>query len=142
MQNPELQLLLHGENIGGSEVRLSTDEIGINRIVRPANANYLILYLDLQHARPQTFKITLRNGREKTVIPYELRERSKAPRTTWDASDVVYLLMPDRFADGDASNNIVSGLREQECSVTEPDARHGGDFAGIVQHLIISPISE
>ena len=135
MKNPELQILLHGNQIGDSEVSLSSKDLTLNRVVRPQNANYLILYVNTSMAQPQKFDIELRQKGKTTKIPYELKQRTPKYRQTWDARDVVYLLMPDRFCDGNPRNNVVKGLREQICDPKNPDARHGGDIAGIRQHL-------
>ena len=135
MKNPELQILLHGNQIGSSDVSLTSKDITINRVVRPENANYLILYVNTATAAPQKFTIELRQNGKTTKVPYELKQRTAQSHQTWDAHDVVYLLMPDRFCDGNPRNNVVKGLLEQDCNPQNPDARHGGDIAGIRQHL-------
>ncbi len=136
MHNPSLQLLIHGDKIGNSEVTLSDAKgICIDRIVRPDNSNYVILYLDLSKATPQKFEVKLRNGRKTHSFPYELKSREKRTEKTFDASDVVYLLMPDRFANGNTDNDVVKGLLESECDPNVPFARHGGDIAGMRKQL-------
>lgn len=135
MKNPELQVLLHGKNIGQSEVSLSTSDVKINRIERTENPNYLILYLDTRGAKPQTFNIELRNGKKTLNVPYELCRRDRKWRGSFDASDVLYLLMPDRFANGDASNDNGMGMKDTKITRDEPFGRHGGDLAGMEQHL-------
>lgn len=135
MKNPELQILLHGNQIGSSDVSLTSKDITINRVVRPENANYLILYVNTATAAPQKFTIELKQKGKTTKVPYELKQRTAQSHQTWDAHDVVYLLMPDRFCDGNPRNNVVKGLLEQDCNPQNPDARHGGDIAGIRQHL-------
>ena len=135
MAETQLQILLHGEQIGLSEVSLSTSSIPIVRIEKPTNPNYLILYVDLKDVSPQKFDILLKQGRKTQKVPYEIKARQLQHRQTFDASDVVYLFMPDRFANGNTDNDIIAGMREQGCDAHEPDARHGGDIAGVVQHL-------
>lgn len=136
MQESELQILLHGDNIGDCEVSLTSSDVVMKEVVRTENKNYLLLYVDLSGAQPQTFDILLKNAKGKTSrIPYELKQRENLQRTPFDASDVVYLFMPDRFANGDTSNDVVEGLLEEGCDPSNPDARHGGDIAGVVSHL-------
>ena len=137
MHNPTLQILLHGDNIGGGEVSLANAEgIALDRVVRPENSNYLILYLNTAEAKPQTFDIEVRQGRKKlAVVPYELKQREPRVVKTFDASDVVYLLMPDRFANGTIANDVVEGMQETICDSNIPMARHGGDIEGMRQKL-------
>ncbi len=135
MADPSLQILLHGSDIGGSEVRLSAEGVVLDSVVRPENADYLILYLNLSRATAQRFDIELRQGRRAIRLPYELRERrDRAVRKpSFDASDVLYLLMPDRFANGDKRNDAVKALTDTTQGYD--DARHGGDIAGLKARL-------
>ena len=135
MHNPHLQIMLYGEGVGHCEVSLSTDAVAIDSVVRPANANYLLLYVNTAEARAGRFDIVLRDGKKTKRIAYDLRPRDTKTRAQgFDASDVVYLLMPDRFVNGDRSNDVVKGLKETTAS-QEPDARHGGDLAGMTASL-------
>jgi hypothetical protein len=104
MRTSELQILLHDPCISDYEVRLEGAEgVTLNEVVRFDNPNYLVLYVDVHDACVQTFNIVLQDseGRE-VVVPYELRAREceDVRRKTFDSSDVVYLVMPDRFARG------------------------------------------
>jgi glycosidase len=135
MTNPELQILIHGENIGANEVSLTAKSCSITEIVRPENPNYLILYVNTENAVPEKFNIVLQNNKKKkTLIPYELRQRADNARNVkgFDSSDVLYLIMPDRFANGDPKNDAIFGYATDR---NNPDARHGGDFKGIENHL-------
>ena len=135
MQETKLQILLHGNGIGDSEVRLTSSDILLLEVKRVSNPNYLLLYVDLKEAAPQKFDILLTQGKTTRRVPYEIKAREEQKRQTFDASDVIYLLMPDRFANGNQQNDDVKGLREKGSNAQLPDARHGGDIAGIVQHL-------
>ena len=135
MHDASLQLLLHAPEVGRSEVTLDAHGVSIDSIVRPTNTNYLLLYLQTKHAPAQTFSIHLRKDGKVKTLPYELRQRNQRTRAQgFDASDVVYLLMPDRFVNGDPSNDVVKGLKEQTAS-QEPNARHGGDLVGMTKAL-------
>ena len=74
MKNPELQILLYGDGIASSEVRITAKDVYVKEVVRQKNPNYLILYLDLEKAAPQQFDILLQNGKKVTKVPYELKE--------------------------------------------------------------------
>ena len=116
MKNPELQVLLYGENISSSDVSISAKDILLKEVVKQENPNYLLLYMDLSEAAPQSFNITLKQGKKETVVPYEIKQRRNDASDVkgFNAGDVLYLIMPDRFSNG---------------------ARHGGDLKGIENHL-------
>lgn len=123
MVNPTLQLVLHGQNIGHSQVTLTATDVSIDSIVRPVNNNYLLVYLNIGRARAQRFSLQLQSGHTRQRIAYELKARDATPKAQgFDAADVLYLLMPDRFANGDVRNDVVKGLREHTASQA-PDAR-------------------
>lgn len=137
MKNPELQVLLYGDRISSAEVSISSQDIFLREVVKQENPNYLLLYLDLSEAAPQNFNIILRQGKKQTEIPYELKQRKpKAAEVEgFNSSDVLYLIMPDRFANGDSSNDIIPGMLEAKVDRNDPFARHGGDLKGIEKHL-------
>lgn len=137
MKNPELQVLLYGDDISSSEVSISSKDIYLKEIVRQSNSNYLIIYLDLNDAKAQKFDIILTKGRKVTKVPYELKERTRKGSDIegFTSSDVLYLIMPDRFANGNPENDVVPGMLEDKVDRNEQYARHGGDFKGISEHL-------
>lgn len=137
MKNTELQILMYGDNIAQSDVRITSQTSRLKETVKPENPNYLILYLDLSKAEPEKFDIILQKGKEKKVIPYEIKQRKagSSAREGFNSGDVLYLIMPDRFANGDPSNDIVPGMRESTVDRNNQYARHGGDFKGIAEHL-------
>ena len=137
MKNPKLQVLLYGEHISSAEVSISSEDVTLQEVVKLENPNYLLLYLDLSEAAPQHFNITLKQGKKQTAVPYELKQRRQDASEVegFNSSDVLYLIMPDRFANGDPSNDIVAGMREARVDRNDPFARHGGDLKGIENHL-------
>lgn len=137
MKNTELQVLLYGEDISSSDVSLTSSDVYLKEVVRQANSNYLILYLDLKEARPQKFDIVLKKGRKVTKVPYELKERIRKGTDIegFTSSDVLYLIMPDRFANGNPDNDVIPGMLENKVDRNEQFGRHGGDFKGISEHL-------
>lgn len=137
MKNPQLQVLLYGDNISSSDVSISSKDILLKDVVKQENPNYLLLYMDLAEAAPQTFNIILKNGKKQTVVPYEIKQRrtNAAAVEGFNSGDVLYLIMPDRFANGNPSNDIVLGMLEARVDRTDQYARHGGDLKGIENHL-------
>lgn len=137
MKNPQLQVLLYGDNISSSDVSISSKDILLKDVVKQENPNYLLLYMDLAEAAPQTFNIILKNGKKQTAVPYEIKQRrtNAAAVEGFNSGDVLYLIMPDRFANGNPSNDIVPGMLEARVDRTDQYARHGGDLKGIENHL-------
>lgn len=137
MQNTELQVLLYGDNIADYKVSITAASVRLNETVLLENKNYLILYLDTKDAQPEAFNIVLRSGKKTKTIPYELKPRKAGSRERvgFNAGDVLYLIMPDRFANGDTANDVIPGMKDQRVDRKEQYARHGGDFKGIEQNL-------
>ena len=140
MKNPLLQVMLHGKGIGACEIELChATNLHVTEVARFANSNYIIIYIDTTAAPAQTFDIVLKAGDEVVLaIPYELKERKNGPVNSFDATDVVYLLMPDRFATGTTERQKqkrYKGMKENWWNRNTDMARHGGDIAGMMQHL-------
>ena len=139
MRNDSLQLLLHGKELAKYTPGIGAKGLALEAWHPGASPNYLFLDLRLgPGTEPGTFSIVLsREGSPDIIVPYELqaRERPAAQFTGFDASDVIYLITPDRFANGDPENDVVPGLKEQRIDRGEDYARHGGDIRGITDHL-------
>ena len=113
MKNPELQILLYGDNIASNEVSISAQGVELRDVVKQENPNYLLVYVDLSEAAPQTFNITLKKGKKTTQIPYELKQRRPGSSEVkgFDASDVLYLIMPDRAAYAEVLEGLLAVSR-------------------------------
>ena len=138
MEDNELQLMIYGKDIAHAKVGVSYPGVRISSTVKMESDNYLLVYLTLSdEVKPGTLKLTFEQGRRRITKEYELKARAMAgsERKGFDASDALYLLMPDRFANGDTSNDQLQGMAPYEVNRNNPDARHGGDLAGIEQHL-------
>lgn len=136
MKNTSLQIMLYGKDLTGSSVSISSEQVKIDEVVSLENPNYLVLYLDISKAQPENFTITLKKGKKSQEIPYELKARNtKTKAQGFNSSDVLYLIMPDRFANGNPDNDVVKGMRDQKLDRSNPDGRHGGDIAGITNNL-------
>ncbi|NDW08453.1 glycoside hydrolase family 13 protein [Dysgonomonas sp. 520] len=137
MKNTELQIMIYGQDIANSDISITSGTAKIKEIVRLENKNYLLLYLDVANAKPEVFDIVLTQGKKKKSIAYEIKERTTDPaeRIGFNAGDVLYLIMPDRFSNGDTDNDVIKGMRETKVDRGNPSARHGGDFKGLSNHL-------
>ena len=138
MNNPELQLMVYGEGIGQASVSVNYPGVSLSSVVKLESNNYLLVYLHLdKEVKPGKMPITFTVGKKKLVKEYELKARSKAgvDHKGFDASDALYLLMPDRFANGNPDNDRIEGMAEYKVDRNDPNARHGGDLAGIEQNL-------
>ena len=138
MTNPELQLMVYGENIGDASASVNYPGVSVSSVVKMESNNYLLVYLQVdKSAKPGKFPITFTQGKKKTVKEYELKARSQkgSEHNGFDASDALYLLMPDRFANGNPANDQIKGMSAYKVDRNDPNARHGGDLAGIEQNL-------
>jgi len=138
MKNSKLQLMLYGNNIAAYTVTVSDKEVVLDSITKTENPNYLFLNLDLSKVSGnKNFELVLnQKGKKKLVQSYELkqRERNSANRNSFDSSDVIYLIMPDRFANGDPKNDSHKDVIEK-ANRADKGGRHGGDIQGVIDHL-------
>ena len=138
MKDPRLQLLVHGPGIGAASVSSGHAALRITGVQRVASPNYL--FIDARVAPgTRAVSVPLRfvlKGEMRTVT-YELqaREPGSARRRGFDASDTILNLMPDRFANGDPSNDDVPGMLERANRSEKSSGRHGGDIQGLIDHL-------
>ena len=137
LKDPCVQLMVYGEGIRDAEVVIDYAGVAIDSLVRLDSPNYLLIYLNTGGAQPGTMDITFKQGRSKKKVKYQLlaREMSGDKRMGFTNADVLYMLMPDRFADGNPANNQIAGMEAYRNDRSQPSLRHGGDIEGIRQHL-------
>jgi glycosidase len=139
MHNPKLQLLVHGDHIASTTVSLNYPGVKLLKVNQVENPNYLFLDLELSSsAKPGTFPINFSlQGKKILSYNYELKNRDKSTNRIQGVTtkDFIYLLMPDRFANGDKSNDVVKGLAETALHRDSMYYRHGGDIQGVMNHL-------
>jgi glycosidase len=137
MHNPELQVMFYGKNIAAHEVAVS-NSVPINGVVRTENPNYLFVTIDTKGIDKGTDLVFTfsKNGKKAFTQKYELRRREPGSslRKGFDSSDLIYLIMPDRFANGNPSNDNMPGMLDK-ADRSKPNSRHGGDIEGIIKSL-------
>ncbi len=135
MNLSEVQIMFYGKNIAQNEVSVSSGLV-IKTIQKTENPNYLFVTIDTKNVAAQDFVFTFKNGKKSFTQNYALkarRENSKY-RKSYDSSDVIYLIMPDRFANGNSDNDSSKSTSEKS-NRTNPGGRHGGDIEGIINNL-------
>lgn len=137
MKDANLQLMVYGEGIKTADVTTDYPGVRIDSLVRLDSPNYLLVYLNLADAQPGTMTLNFQQGKQKKKVSYELKAREKRgeERIGFSNADVLYMLMPDRFASGRTDNDQIKGMRPYKNDRSEPSLRHGGDLEGIRQHL-------
>ena len=139
MRHAGLQVMLYGEGVGRARVTLAPHAgVALDRVVAVESPNYLFLDLTLApDAAPGTLVFTLDGPDGAQTLDYELRPRTRAPGSYaqgFSSRDVIYLMMPDRFANADPGNDEIAGMLEG-VDRQDPNARQGGDFEGVRRHL-------
>jgi glycosidase len=139
MKNEHLQLLVHATGIGEMIPAIDYAGVSIKAVNKADSKDYLFIDLIITGVtKPGTMQILFKmDGKVMYRHDYSLlkRQQDAAQFKGFTAADVIYLITPDRFANGDYSNDIVDGLREATINRNLPGARHGGDIAGIINHL-------
>lgn len=139
MKNPQLQLLIHGSEICNRKVEIKYPGVKVLKVNRACSPNYLFVTLEINSniAKAGEFKILLSQPEKQNLtITYELKNRraNSENREGFSSADVIYLLMPDRFANGDPKNDNIDDQPEK-ANRTIDYGRHGGDIKGIQNHL-------
>ena len=138
MKNPKLQLMVYGENVAENRLRIDYPGVRVIQTIQVENPNYLFVDLEIS-AQTQAGKMNLEfyQADEKVMTyAYELlaRENDGEEIQGFDNSDVLYLITPDRFANGNLENDELEGLKEKKNRGFK-GGRHGGDIKGIMDRL-------
>ncbi len=138
-KNQQLQLLVKHPNISEAKASIKYPGVSIDKAHKADSPNYLFLGLSIaEHAKAGQFNIyfDFKNGTQ-LVQTYQLKDRETeaADIQGFDSSDAIYLITPDRFANGDISNDIDVNLNEKTINRADDYGRHGGDIKGIINHL-------
>jgi glycosidase len=142
MKNPRLQVVVHARNIGRSfpDFDLGYPGVTLESVERVWNPNYIFLTLNIAaNAKPGKVKIGFHFNDTFLVLAFPLKEYHSGNGKTYargiNSSDFIYLLMPDRFSNGDPGNDHYASMRDTVADRKNPLARHGGDLQGVLNHL-------
>ena len=137
LSQSQLELMVYGPNIARSSVKVDYPGVRFVSQTSLGNPNYIFITLELdQELAPGTMQLQFEMDGSTYVYPYHLlkRESIQGRQQGFNASDVIYLMMPDRFANGDPSNDFIDGMLEA-ANRNIDRARHGGDFKGVMDRL-------
>ena len=133
-----VQVMVYGHQIASTRPELSYPGVKIRQIIAVGNPNYLFIDLEIdKKTEPGMVQILFKqNEKIRTTANFELLARSQgsSQREGFNQSDAIYLIMPDRFANGNPENDLIPGMQEKP-NRNEPYGRHGGDLEGIKNHL-------
>ena len=138
MKSDKLQLMVHGADIADFTPQLNYPGVHIDAVSAVANRNYLFIDLTIaRDAQAGQMELLFKRGETSFTYPYALqaREKGSAARAGFTSADVILNLMPDRFANGDPSNDNVTGYPDKARRSDDEAGRHGGDIKGIAEHL-------
>lgn len=139
MKDPNLQLLINGNDIGATTPHINYPGVIIKKVSLADSKNYLFIDLLIaKNTQPGTFDILFKkDGKTIETYPYSLVSRKQDANEFkgFKATDVIYLIVPDRFANGDYSNNVIASMKETKIDRHNPGGRHGGDIRGIINNL-------
>lgn len=136
MQHDKVQILLYGSNLGGATVTTDHPSVKILKVNSVENPNYLFVDVEIPtNSRPGAVNFQVKTKGGKVKAEWKLLARSGQKPGGFSPADLVYLLMPDRFSNGDPTNDVVKGMKEAELNRNEMYKRHGGDLQGIINKL-------
>ena len=137
MRDSTVQLMIHGKNIGTATLTIDYPGVTILSTSAVENPNYLFAEIIISK-KAAAGKIPLQFSMAKLNFTHEYEIFNRTQRTSaygLDAGDFIYLLMPDRFANGDINNDVIATMKETTVDRDKPKGRHGGDLQGIISHL-------
>lgn len=133
----DLQIMFYGNDIGGCNVTSLDSDLKVTSLHKADSANYLFVDVAVDpNAKAGDYRLLFSGSGEPFEVSYTLSERREGSgeRVGFGTSDMLYLLMPDRFANGDPSNDTTPDTADQ-APRSDRDGRHGGDIKGIIDHL-------
>ena len=138
MKNDTLYLLIYGKNLSGTELIIRDKHVKVLRAESNQSGNYFFADLLISpHKKAGDLLLEFRKGNEKAEITYPLKKRDPSGHQMagLDGSDLIYLIMPDRFANGDTSNDVFDSMVQNTMNRDSAFYRHGGDLQGIRDHV-------
>lgn len=134
--NTELQIMVQAPGIGAYNVSIEGGKgVFVKAVHKADSPNYLFIDVDIdKNARPGTYTLVFKNGAREIRYPYQIAAKDKVQRQSYTTADLIYLIVPDRFSDGDPSIDSTFDTAEK-ADRQQPMGRHGGDIQGIINHL-------
>ena len=133
----KVQLMVYGKNLNNISAEFNNHDIRVLNIHNAESASYSFIDIEIPaNLKPAEYKLFIKKGKSKEEINFPILQKKsdKGNFQGFNNKDVIYLIMPDRFADGDTANNVVKGTLD-EYNIDDPSGRHGGDIQGIIDHL-------
>ncbi len=137
MQHTQVEILAQRADLASYTVTLDNAKgIQLLKVEKGDSPNYLFITLEIgKKALPQKVALKFSKGILSFTAEFPVLARNTLPKAQGvDSRDVVYMLMPDRFANGDTGNDSIAGMLQQ-ADRNNMEARHGGDLAGVRMHL-------
>jgi glycosidase len=138
LKNPHVQLLVYGKNLKNAKINGAYQGIILESVERSDNPNYIFINLIInKDAKPGKINLSLINTDNKEILTsYAILERQKhiGGKSGFSPADAIYLITPDRFANGNPNNDSIQGYADK-ANRKKPDSRHGGDIKGISDHI-------
>ncbi len=142
MKNKQVQVLIRAtnENLSNAKLKIQYPGVKLQKVYNFPNGHYIAADLVISEtAKPGNVLFNIESEGKKIIVNWQLKSRRKGLGKQFaqglDASDLVYFLMPDRFSNGDKSNDRIAGLKDQSLNRDSIFLRHGGDLQGVTQHL-------
>jgi neopullulanase len=140
MKNPHLQLMVHGSNISRAKYQVKYPGVRVDSVIKIKNPNYLFFNLTISpNTKPGNLELVFQEGDTNYALQIPLKQPIPGNGKTYargiNSSDFIYLLMPDRFCNGEPNNDHYANMRDTVADRKNPLARHGGDLQGVINHL-------
>lgn len=133
----KVQLMIYGKNLENISASFNNSALKVLSVNNAQSSDYSFVNFQIPaDLKPGTYKLMIKKNGAEVTIDYPILKKTDTTGNFkgFNTSDVIYLITPDRFADGDTSNNVVKGTID-EYNIKSPLGRHGGDIEGIIKHL-------
>jgi glycosidase len=137
MEHHRVQLMLYGDHLEEISARFTPPGPTVRKVHPGSNPRYAFVDIEIpKGTAPGSYPLLIQSRKGRTAVPFEVRKREDPAgrHLGFDASDIMYLITPDRFANGDTTNDVVPGMTDGHAPA-QPYGRHGGDIQGIIDRL-------
>ncbi|MBI3125568.1 MAG: cyclomaltodextrinase N-terminal domain-containing protein [Ignavibacteriales bacterium] len=137
MKHNKIQLMVYGNNLNNVSARFDDSKIKVTKVHKIINASYAFIDIEVpSNLTPKDYQLILTKGKEKSSFTFPILKREDAANRFkgFTQTDVIYLIMPDRFANGDVTNDSVVGYSDNMQKI-HGQGRAGGDLLGVINKL-------